>query len=251
MDDEITSRSFAVRHTFDYSLHQKKQLFEGGGEEKGNTTIVEERRRERWRNSVEERGRGRRGSKSFCGFATQADRKIRNEWRSDTQCNVRRRTGSDTSERPPSRYRQPPFAPCFIPLPPRAEPLDTEPFTSSNGKKWEGRRGRKRADKSGVEKKQVGLKRALMRGQKLGGWALPPSFFHCIGIDVVSRGGRCRKGNEWRRGGGDAWMWRIAGIRHESRGRFSRSPLFHRGPPTILALLNEKVGWSSPLLNLI
>lgn len=35
----------------------------------------------RWRN--EERREGG-GSKSFCGFATQADRKIRNEWRSDT-----------------------------------------------------------------------------------------------------------------------------------------------------------------------
>lgn len=77
MDDEITSRSSAVRHTFDCSLHRKNNLSRGG------------RRRERKhddRRGATERavtkfggGRGRRGSRSFCGFATQADRKIRNE----------------------------------------------------------------------------------------------------------------------------------------------------------------------------
>lgn len=130
--------------------------------------------------SVEKGGREReRGrSKSFCGFATQAGRKIRNEWRSDTM----QRSQGDTSKRPPISAT--PFRPLLSP-PPRAEPLDIRTI-HLEWKKREGGRGRKRGQTRGreEEKKQVDLKRALMRGQRLGG-ELPPSFFHCIGIKVV------------------------------------------------------------------
>lgn len=97
-----------------------------------------------------------------------------------TQCNVRREIPLSA----PQYISATPFRPLLSP-PPRAEPLDIRTI-HLEWKKREGGRGRKRGQTRGreEEKKQVDLKRALMRGQRLGG-ELPPSFFHCIGIKVV------------------------------------------------------------------
>lgn len=135
-----------------------------------------QRGRNRWR---KEEGRGRGGGRRV--FADSPRKPAAKSGMNEevTQCNVRREIPLSAPQ-----YRQPPFAPCLALLPAR-NPSTFEPFTS-NGKKREGGRGRKRGQTRGreEEKKQVDLKRALMRGQRLGG-ELSPSFFHCIGIKVV------------------------------------------------------------------
>ncbi|KAG7202691.1 hypothetical protein KM043_009865 [Ampulex compressa] len=69
-----------------------------------------------------------------------------------TQCNVAARQNLA-----PRMYRHPPFRPCRVPLGPSAR-------NHSPLRKNEGGRGNKKSRRESGEKKQVALKRAVMRG---------------------------------------------------------------------------------------
>lgn len=137
----------------------------------------------------------------------------------------------DTSKRP--RNRQPP---CFTLS--SLLPSTFEPFTSNRKKKQGRRKGGEKGQtrEREEEKKQVDLKRALMRGQKLGG-ELPPSFFF-----IVSGSKLCKRPQGHRMSRGSA----CDGSRESvtSHGDSLVSPLFRRCPPTNslhpCSLLKEK-----------
>lgn len=107
---------------------------------------------------------------------------------------------------------------------------------------WKKKQGRRKGGEKGQtrereeEKKQVDLKRALMRGQKLGG-ELPPSFFF-----IVSGSKLCKRPQGHRMSRGSA----CDGSRESvtSHGDSLVSPLFRCCPPTNslhpCSLLKEK-----------
>lgn len=214
-----------------FSHRKKKKLSRGEVESKeeqqqqrrnkrrARTNLWSDREGEiRWRK--EEGGGG--GSRSFCGFATQADRKIRNEWRSDTM--QRSQAGREIPLSAP-RYRQPPFAPCFSPP---YLPSTFEPFTSNGEKR------RKGADKRARRREEAGrFKESIDAWPETGWWAaLPPPLF-----SLYRDGKLCKRPQGHRMEG--ICMWRIAGIRHESRGS-SRSATFpslptHQFAPPLLS----------------
>lgn len=169
--------------------------------------------------SVEKGGREReRGrSKSFCGFATQAGRKIRNEWRSDTM----QRSQGDTSKRPPISAT--PFRPLLSP-PPRAEPLDIRTIHLEWKKKGRRKGAKKGADKRARRREEAGRFKESIDAWPETGWWATSLFFSLYRDQSCVRG---RKGIEWKGSACDGSRESVT-----SHGDSLVPPLFHRCPPT-------------------
>lgn len=139
--------------------------------------------------------------------------------------------------------REIPLSAPGIGNPPALPPPPSSPRHSNHSPRMEKKKqGRRKGGEKGQtrereeEKKQVDLKRALMRGQKLGG-ELPPSFFF-----IVSGSKLCKRPQGHRMSRGSA----CDGSRESvtSHGDSLVSPLFRRCPPTNslhpCSLLKEK-----------
>lgn len=187
--------------------------------------------RQRGRNSVEKGGRGRRGVEEFLRIR-HASRPQNQEWMKKWHNATFAGGQGDTSKRPPG---------IGNPLSPPALAPPISPRHSNHSPRMGKKGGRGQTRGREEEKKQVDLKRALMRGQRLGGelLCLPP-FSHCIGMESCVRG---RKGIEWKGSACDGSRESVT-----SHGDPLVPPLFNRCPATNslhpCSLLKEKKrGW--------